>query len=455
MTPIASPLQQVQSVNQMRLSNELTPIDIAAAKRDFDKANQLAPLDISNAQIANKTNVLNYQQASDLAPYTLARAKQTADQETRDYQNNNLAGVAERALAAPDDNAAAAAWDAGMQAEVDKGNPAAKQYIGGYHKDLATTVSKLGTKGSVASAQGGGTSSGAEPPQQSDVEAQARAIASTKPVDLQKSLDIWDQVFSGFERVKAAPTPENLRDEIGKLKQAQIDVAKLLPGYDFSKSDRPTFAANFAAVKGLLERNAWRRNMIADRIAALNTGLPQGAPPPLYKPSAPVYLGPAQNGGRPQIMREGPNGNVEFSSGPVAIGPKTGAGVATYNAKLDVGRRIYPGDEKKAALYAIGRLPPDSTRTMEVASQDAAKELYDYGPGFEPPGGPEAWQRNRTQELYQQYMTAGQTPSAPAQAPGGPVLAAPPPVNQRVKNQVYPSPKGPMRWTGTGWVAAQ
>lgn len=47
------------------------------------------------------------------------------------------------------------------------------------------------------------------------------------------------------------------------------------------------------------------------------------------------------------------------------------------------------------------------------------------------------------------------TPAAPGAQPSSPVLTAPPPMQSRVKGQVYQTPKGPMRWTGTGWTPAQ
>ena len=42
--------------------------------------------------------------------------------------------------------------------------------------------------------------------------------------------------------------------------------------------------------------------------------------------------------------------------------------------------------------------------------------------------------------------------SNPTTAP--PPAAAQPP-RQRVVGQTYPTPRGPMKWTGTGWLPAQ
>jgi hypothetical protein len=47
-------------------------------------------------------------------------------------------------------------------------------------------------------------------------------------------------------------------------------------------------------------------------------------------------------------------------------------------------------------------------------------------------------------------QTPGQMVAPPAQA-----AAAVPPPAQRKVNQTYPTPKGPMKWTGTGWLPAQ
>jgi len=50
----------------------------------------------------------------------------------------------------------------------------------------------------------------------------------------------------------------------------------------------------------------------------------------------------------------------------------------------------------------------------------------------------------------------GIIPTPQTVAPGktslpGKVMTAPPPANQRVKGQIYPSPNGDMKWMGTGW----
>ena len=42
------------------------------------------------------------------------------------------------------------------------------------------------------------------------------------------------------------------------------------------------------------------------------------------------------------------------------------------------------------------------------------------------------------------------TPAAPAQA----APAGVPPPQQRTQGRVYETPRGPMKWTGTGWVPA-
>jgi hypothetical protein len=46
-------------------------------------------------------------------------------------------------------------------------------------------------------------------------------------------------------------------------------------------------------------------------------------------------------------------------------------------------------------------------------------------------------------------------PAAPAAAAAGPVVDAPRNPTDRVKNAVYRTPKGNMKWTGTGWIPAQ
>jgi hypothetical protein len=63
------------------------------------------------------------------------------------------------------------------------------------------------------------------------------------------------------------------------------------------------------------------------------------------------------------------------------------------------------------------------------------------------------WRGKTDDEIRQFYES--QTPQVDAPVPGEEPAAgeasAPPP-EKRVKGQVYPTPKGRLRWTGTGWV---
>lgn len=57
--------------------------------------------------------------------------------------------------------------------------------------------------------------------------------------------------------------------------------------------------------------------------------------------------------------------------------------------------------------------------------------------------------------LSPQAIRARDSHNAPAVSGAGNAASAAPPMAERKTGQVYPTPKGPMTWTGTGWLPAQ
>lgn len=70
---------------------------------------------------------------------------------------------------------------------------------------------------------------------------------------------------------------------------------------------------------------------------------------------------------------------------------------------------------------------------------------------------PQGFQRKPGIPGFRKQAPAGGLPAAPPAGQAGPMLTPPqgiPPVEQRERGKVYQTPRGPMSWTGTGWVPA-
>lgn len=96
-------------------------------------------------------------------------------------------------------------------------------------------------------------------------------------------------------------------------------------------------------------------------------------------------------------------------------------------------------DGQAAYLAALGIAPGSKWN-----SQGKIGRAFGAKPGFDPP-----------KSAVGGAVTGGGTPTPPPATAPAPAPAAPgalPPPEKRVPGQTYPTPRGPMVWTGTGWI---
>lgn len=104
---------------------------------------------------------------------------------------------------------------------------------------------------------------------------------------------------------------------------------------------------------------------------------------------------------------------------------------------------------KVPALDAKGRpvRNPITGELETVVDQDAQKSFYQWA---------DQNKRKPTATAFSQWEAQGR-PGAnknPPPAAAQPTIVQAPPAQQRKPNTVYQTPKGPMKWTGTGWLPA-
>lgn len=104
---------------------------------------------------------------------------------------------------------------------------------------------------------------------------------------------------------------------------------------------------------------------------------------------------------------------------------------------------------KVPALDAKGRpvRNPITGELETVVDQDAQKSFYQWA---------DQNKRKPTATAFSQWEAQGR-PGAnknPPPAAAQPTIVKAPPAQERKPNTVYETPKGPMKWTGTGWLPA-
>jgi hypothetical protein len=111
--------------------------------------------------------------------------------------------------------------------------------------------------------------------------------------------------------------------------------------------------------------------------------------------------------------------------------------------------------ELRAERRALERQVNDGTITpeqMDQRMQDLQFELEEYYGVTADESGEAASPQVVAPGKTDVQKNSVATP-APAETSG--ILTAPPPAEQRIRGKVYQTPKGPMTWTGNGWMPAQ
>jgi hypothetical protein len=403
----------------MALSNATTPIDIAAANLDLQQKGAMDPLLLQQQRTRNDLEAAQAQisqtQAkteSALAPLQVQGAQETAQANTTNFQNQQIGAVAQRALAYGDDvEGAAKAWDEGMQGLVDKGITGAGQYIGHYRPDFATSLSTAMGKPGVP---GSNAPVGAGPvPEGTDMAAINRAVSQMQPQQLQTSLGNINRAIDGFNKIADASAPgtaaQKWAAEVQALKAAGIP-ANMLPSEQYSIDA-------YKKVKQQLDALVPYRNALSERANLLATGVPQAAPPPLYKPGAPRVLPFLGQGGRPIAVSQNPQtGAPEFTQGPPGAQFRPPAALQTVEGKYAFAKNTLGLNEQAAQDFAAGRRQLSPQQILQGAERQARQEHYDQFTALsrdEPPEGAQAWIDNRAHEIATQVQAAGNQPAAP------------------------------------------
>jgi len=412
-TPVINPLQLTLARNQMALSNATTPLDIAAAQESFQQKSALDPLILQQQRTRNSLEAAQAQTAqttadtqSGLAPLTVQGATESAQANTTTFQNQQIGEVAQRARAYGDDvEGAAKAWDDGMQALVDKGIAGAGQYIGHYRPDfaqsLATAMGKPGVPGSNAPVGTGAV------PEGTDTSAIQRSVATMPAPQVQTSLANINRAIDSFNKIADASVPgtaaEKWAAEIQALKAAGFPPQQLPPEqYSIDAYKR---------VKQQLDKLVPYRNALSERANLLATGIPQAAPPPLYKPGEPKVLPVLGPGGRPIAVSQDPNSGLPvFTQGPPGAQYRPPAALQTVEGKYNFAKNTLGLNDQAAQDFASGRRAISPQQIMQGAERQARQEYYDQFTSLarpDPPEGAQAWIDNRAKEVARQVSAAG------------------------------------------------
>lgn len=116
------------------------------------------------------------------------------------------------------------------------------------------------------------------------------------------------------------------------------------------------------------------------------------------------------------------------------------------NLLVDLDAADIDGQTRNAILAAAENGWVGSTKGHAGVIKDALDSV-----------APQGFQKKPGIPGFRKQAPAGGLPAAPPAGQAGPMLTPPqgiPPVEQRERGKVYQTPRGPMSWTGTGWVPA-
>lgn len=147
-----------------------------------------------------------------------------------------------------------------------------------------------------------------------------------------------------------------------------------------------------------------------------------------------------------ELYQQGQYGTVLYGT------QKTGAGAAKdqlEGLKVTL-KAAYPN----ASDQEVAQMALEVSSGKKGQQLETLKALIDYGDDAQ-----RTWAQTQLYDMAKGKASQGpspvsgtpKTPPPVGMAPGG-VAPALPPLASRVVGQVYPTPKGPMKWTAAGWV---
>lgn len=388
--PVGFGARANQEVTQSMLAQQSAPIELQQRQLQADQATALAPLALKEAQQKSRLQ-------------DIATANETLAQVAKDAQAADPAD-------APD------IWDRGMKAAVAQGVANANQYIGHYRPDLAERVGD--TYGGQGSGNGSKLAAAAAAQDQAGAD---RAVASMPAGQIQKSVGTFTAVENSWNKFRSNPsaTADDLRAQVGFLRQQGIPVDQVFAGIDFSRSDPASYARNYAMANAAMQKLEASARPIYDamqrRLGPMAIGAPAVAPVPL---GTNQYIGTEPSTQFPVTIN---TVTGKEGVGNVPVGPKPAAAMSTFllKQKMFADAGYSPTDALNLA-NGTKALPPE--RLQAMALEQANKELGDATLADAIIPNPDEWMRQKAAENLR--VLTGSTAAARA-TPGG-VGGAPP-----------------------------
>ncbi len=199
----------------------------------------------------------------------------------------------------------------------------------------------------------------------------------------------------------------------------------MLPGMDFSRTDKANFATNYAAVQNLITKSARQRDMIAQRVQGLAMGVPQPAAPPLQaEHSGVVGLHSGQSPGLCRARSE--HRRIEVSDGACRRSAAAVCRVANLHVEAIGMAGVASG--RYAGRSRIRQWPEAALATAEIpvgldGSRAAALRPHAFRSEFSAGRWSASLDQQPPNELQQEINDAGGQPGGGAPAPKPPAMS--------------------------------
>lgn len=289
----------------------------------------------SFSPLQSAEQVQDYQLRAAQLPGQIQESQDEASVRHTQFQNGSLANAAAQ-VQALDPDQRSAAWDQKMSDLAEKGVPQARQYIGRYSDDRASSVQ------SIFSGQAGQNAAAAAKQGAQANPQMMQQLMQQPPEQRQKMVDGLNQAITAFGRVNNS---DDLQSEINMLQQAGVigKDLKQIPGLDLSRTDQLGYSQNYNAIYKFLQNQMPYRDALVQAQTAENYGVkPQAQHDYVvaggnvfdkasgtWAPGAPVkdsyeYLPPDKTGAGPGVFDKS-SGKASALTGPdnsASLAPK-------------------------------------------------------------------------------------------------------------------------------------
>jgi hypothetical protein len=369
---------------------------------------------MAGAQQQQKTQqeALQTQETQALLPSMISSQKAKLSAEIGQSQDAQIADVARRAQAAPDQATAARIWDEGYKQLAGQGVQGVSGYVGHYNEKLADSFED------IFSGRGRTGKEGAGGPDMSVLMPQ---LNNMPMAGLQTMVRNQNMVITGFNAVHS---PEDLRNEVATLRKAGIPVDQYIAGLDLSSDDPAVYGRNFATVQSFVQGIVPYRDAALQSLQARSSGLPGAVGPTTkqqgyvegYDASGNAIIGNRANIYQPPITQ-------------VGVGARPPAGFTAFKDKYEFALQQGLSAED-ARNFASGQKMPDEATQRRWAEQAAIARLNAETAAGAVVQYPMTWVNEEAERLYRSWQppaAGGGRGGAPAAGGGGGAAAGPRP----------------------------